>query len=739
MVSSTSMVLALAFAAGAHASISTKIAGYYPGSNVEDHNAVDISGKALSRFLAGKDYDGVDSNNAAKGASLGAGAASIKYYLAKSMYKDGVGGSSQYVTYTVDTVSADLSPAMITTQTADEVSSVWGFANQVTGSRDTTGVVEGQTRSNTYVCQEDTDADGDTTPDLPLGKMALKSNFIGAHGTGTATGQALKVYMSNTVWAGTNKECGKVPFRTAVSSTCPGTAATTTSDACANQYKHASCPGGGEAATSTTVKIKCVASAAWAKDITYIANGATTYGQRTLKGFSTAVQAKMITGPTLAEPEAVAVKAFHKVPSYGDMTISAALEALTTTDTTGSFSSCTVAGVATPNAEVDAVSCTGDWVQGTAICKHTYTHAPMVNLAGTTYADEKAACSTAGGKVTDFFMYTADGSDAADKKKLTIEVIQKMAVYTNAWLYTIHEFEDAIADCKAATIHDNDEGVHAWDEGVAFYTGSNAGEAGYPSNGNMIYALANKRCKNFKTCGVGEFSGNSAVNIALFGQFAGGMNACQVGNCVKAQGHLDKIIPLMSVPLIQGTLRYAYKVAVLQDAYKGFGEGYAFMMSVIHRVNVCSVEDAKIIYEALDIPDVDPGVTGFKLYGTATAVDAAAPGKGIAAFTVVKEAFERNYDCMGITCADVGSLHDDNQLAMEGAEACGGGTGTGTGTGTNTVTEKDVLPTWAIIAIAGAGALVVLFFGMMCAYKSSKDMTIKMYNDLKKEGAVGKV
>ena len=152
----------------------------------------------------------------------------------------------------------------------------------------------------------------------------------------------------------------------------------------------------------------------------------------------------------------------------------------------------------------------------------------------------------------------------------------------------------------------------------------------------------------------------------------------------------------MSVPLIQGTLRYAYKVAVLSDSHKGFGEGYAFMMSVIHRVNKCSVADAKIIYEALDIPIADPGVGGFKLGGAATA-----PGNGVAAFTAVKEAFERNYVCMGITCADVGALHDDNKLAMEGAEACIDST-TGGG-GTDTTTEKDVLPTWAIIAIGAFG------------------------------------
>merc|ERR1740115_343243 len=112
---------------------------------------------------------------------------------------------------------------------------------------------------------------------------------------------------------------------------------------------------------------------------------------------------------------------------------------------------------------------------------------------------------------------------------------------------------------------------------------------------------------------------------------------------------------------------------------------------------------------------------------------------GVAAFTVVKEAFERNYVCMGITCADIGSLHDDNKLAMEGAEACIDSSTGGGSTNTTTTSEKDVLPTWAIIAIAGVGAMMVLFFGMMCAYKSSKDMTIKMYNDLKKEGAVGKV
>merc|ERR1711924_575484 len=124
----------------------------------------------------------------------------------------------------------------------------------------------------------------------------------------------------------------------------------------------------------------------------------------------------------------------------------------------------------------------------------------------------------------------------------------------------------------------------------------------------------------------------------------------------------------------------------------------------------CSIKDANKIYKALDIP--------------AARGDLGTLGGGMT-FDDVKLAFEKNYECMGVTCADVGSL--------VGAAACTDPASAGS---TTTAGEdKEVLPTWAIIAIAAAGFLMVVFFGMMCAYKSSKDMTIKMYNDLKKEGA----
>merc|ERR1719181_1110243 len=55
------------------------------------------------------------------------------------------------------------------------------------------------------------------------------------------------------------------------------------------------------------------------------------------------------------------------------------------------------------------------------------------------------------------------------------EIIKKGTAYMNSWMYAIREFEDAIDDCTGNALTNNalsSGSVHAWDEGVAFYTGS---------------------------------------------------------------------------------------------------------------------------------------------------------------------------------------------------------------------------------------------------------------------------
>merc|ERR1719375_2749168 len=79
-----------------------------------------------------------------------------------------------------------------------------------------------------------------------------------------------------------------------------------------------------------------------------------------------------------------------------------------------------------------------------------------------------------------------------------VEAIKKGSAYMNVWMYVIREFEDAIDDCKTCTSECNEHSansgsVHAWDEGVAFYTGSLEGtEPGGNSAGKLIYRLAEK-------------------------------------------------------------------------------------------------------------------------------------------------------------------------------------------------------------------------------------------------------
>jgi len=78
-----------------------------------------------------------------------------------------------------------------------------------------------------------------------------------------------------------------------------------------------------------------------------------------------------------------------------------------------------------------------------------------------------------------------------------IEAVKKGTAYLNVWMYTVREFEDAIDDCTSCTTNCNEHSinsgsVHAWDEGVAFYTGSLEGPAyGGNSNGKLL-ALALK-------------------------------------------------------------------------------------------------------------------------------------------------------------------------------------------------------------------------------------------------------
>jgi len=228
------------------------------------------------------------------------------------------------------------------------------------------------------------------------------------------------------------------------------------------------------------------------------------------------------------------------------------------------------------------------------------------------------------------------------------QIIKKGTAYMHIWMYVIREMEDALDDCQeACTIENcNDDPVHAWDEAVAFYTGTLEGADGSGS-GKLAYALADKRCQNFKTCGdMGdETSGTSHVNIEIFKNFGTGVQKLNRGECASAKTEKENIEKLMLIPLIQGSLRYAYKTDTEPYSEKAEAEGTIFALAVVPMVAKCDPAAAQVIADNMVVGQ-----------------------NGSCDFAAVKSAFESTYECMGVDPAQVGGLYDSaTQTYYQGA------------------------------------------------------------------------
>jgi len=225
------------------------------------------------------------------------------------------------------------------------------------------------------------------------------------------------------------------------------------------------------------------------------------------------------------------------------------------------------------------------------------------------------------------------GICAACDDAAKVQIAKKTSAYMNVWMYAIHEMEDAIADCQAGCINCNDDPVHAWDEGWAFYAGSLEGTDG-KSSGKLIHALAEKRCTNYATCTAGD--GGADVNEGLLALFTKGKVALQQGKCSEVPALKKRIVEMMSVPLVQGSLRYAYKVGELQGGSKEFAEGAAFSAAILPRIDACDKAAAKTIADNMNMENFATKMKD--------------------GFEAVKAAFEKTYTCLGMSCADIGGL-----------------------------------------------------------------------------------
>lgn len=219
------------------------------------------------------------------------------------------------------------------------------------------------------------------------------------------------------------------------------------------------------------------------------------------------------------------------------------------------------------------------------------------------------------------------------------EAIKKGTAYMSVWMYVIRQMEEALDECEddCKKTGCNDEPVRAWDEAVAYYTGSLEGIDGQGS-GKLLYALADKRCANFRTCGdlAKETEGTSHVNRQIIRFLTLGSRMLTQAKCTEAREYKEKVEAMMTVPLIQGTLRYAHITSTQPSSgEKAEAEGAVFAASILPIVAACDDDAADVIFKNMK--------TG---------------QNNSANFIEVKRAFESVYDCIGIRGQDVGGVWD---------------------------------------------------------------------------------
>jgi hypothetical protein len=223
------------------------------------------------------------------------------------------------------------------------------------------------------------------------------------------------------------------------------------------------------------------------------------------------------------------------------------------------------------------------------------------------------------------------------------EAVKKATAYMNTAMEIIRKLESGVYECLSCSSDDClDEGVLLLNEAVALYIGSLEGEAGTAGEGAGIYSLAEKRAIDFQTL----IDGKAKLNAEMF-MLLNQMGAyLSEGNCPAARFNKEDIAKLMFVPMIQGTLRYAWILSADNTASEADEvEGMTFAACVLPIVAACSSPDADIIYS--EIQSITPD------------------------FAAVKETFERTYNCLEITCGDVGGYWDvGNEDYYPGAAPC---------------------------------------------------------------------
>jgi len=199
------------------------------------------------------------------------------------------------------------------------------------------------------------------------------------------------------------------------------------------------------------------------------------------------------------------------------------------------------------------------------------------------------------------------------------EAISRGSLTLSVWMQVVRTMEDALEACSA----------DIWDDAFAFYHG-----LGGASNGslNLLYQIAQENCARFGTC---ESSTSIAkVNRKVSNLFDTAQAAFQSTKCDELKPIINQIVDQMTIPLVQGLLYSMYEIDIHKtDRENVQATAAAYMTALLPRLDQCNSGRANSIY-----------------------ADAKIGGAHQGSFEVVKDSLEALYECLGITCEDVGGL-----------------------------------------------------------------------------------
>jgi len=266
-----------------------------------------------------------------------------------------------------------------------------------------------------------------------------------------------------------------------------------------------------------------------------------------------------------------------------------------------------------------------------------------------------------------------------------VEAAQKGTAYLSGTLEVFQYFEQTIqlmkGSCRDTIEPFCTTALESWNNGAAYFVGSLEGAnglngikdsaTGLSTYGYQIYANGGKQCDAYNTCGptnesttlppsptespsatdMPEIIDNKGIpaklNIYIIELFSKGATAVQFGDIATVQQTIKEIESQITVGYIQGTLKYGYQLAKLAegaDFAKMLGEGVSLAAASIPQLWKCSKKAADFVqkeykyknaYKTWEFPD-----------------------------DKIRLAFECNYECLGISCADIGSLYDGNTEAL---------------------------------------------------------------------------